>query len=776
MLRLLFTIISFLLCFIGISQIPGLDDYDPVWTTQSKNSSESMPVGGGDIGCNVWVENGAVYFYFSRSGTFDENNTFLKLGRVKLELSPNPFISNDGFKQQLHLKDGFLEISQNGATIKIWADVFSPVIYVKINSEKRIEAYLSYESWRHNDRQTQGKENNQNSYKWAPPKDVFTYADSISLMDKGILFFHRNKKKTVFDVVVKQQKMESVKEQMFNPLKNLTFGGYITGSSVKQSNTYSGTYQGIDFKGYQLQSYQNIYHEYSINLATVQSENLKEWEDLLFETVLKTSGNSSTSEKRSKNWWNNYWHRSFIYTGSTQKNEDTLYQIGRNYQLFRYMLGCNAYGKYPTKFNGGLFTVDPVFTDSTATFTPDFRNWGGGTMTAQNQRLVYFPMLKSGDFELMLPQFQFYLQMLKNAELRSKVYWNHGGASFTEQIENFGLPNPAEYNWDRPEHYDPGMQYNAWLEHQWDTVFEFCLMMIAHHEYAEKDIQEYIPFIMSCLQFFDEHYQYLAKQRGSKIYDENGHLVLYPGSANETYKMAYNANSTISALKVITEKLLALPQFLTDKETDYLETFAKTIPPLNFREVEGYKMLAPAKLWERVNNTEVPQLYPVYPWGLYGVGKNDLEIARNTYQYDPDALKFRSHVGWKQDNIFAARLGLTDEAAKYTKLKMANSGRRFPAFWGPGFDWVPDHNWGGSGMIGMQEMLLQTVGDSIYLFPAWPKKWDVHFKLHAPQNTVVEAQLKNGNFTLISITPAKREADIVNILPIKTKTLSKSYK
>jgi hypothetical protein len=90
-------------------------------------------------------------------------------------------------------------------------------------------------------------------------------------------------------------------------------------------------------------------------------------------------------------------------------------------------------------------------------------------------------------------------------------------------------------------------------------------------------------------------------------------------------------------------------------------------------------------------------------------------------------------VGWKQDNIFAARLGLTDEAIRLNFQKMADSGRRFPAFWRLGFDWVPDHNWGGSGMIGIQEMLLQVDGDKIHLFPAWPKNRDVHFKLHAPK-------------------------------------------
>jgi hypothetical protein len=31
---------------------------------------------------------------------------------------------------------------------------------------------------------------------------------------------------------------------------------------------------------------------------------------------------------------------------------------------------------------------------------------------------------------------------------------------------------------------------------------------------------------------------------------------------------------------------------------------------------------------------------------------------------------------------------------------------RFPAFFGPGHDWMSDHKWGGSGMVSMQEMLL----------------------------------------------------------------------
>ena len=247
----------------------------------------------------------------------------------------------------------------------------------------------------------------------------------------------------------------------------------------------------------------------------------------------------------------------------------------------------------------------------------------------------------------------------------------------------------------------------------------------------------------------------LASQRGRKSLDEQGHLVIYPGSACETYKMAYNPASTICALRKVAEKYVELV------DTAYVQSLLQRLPPLPFRECDGRRMLAPAVVWERVNNVETPQLYPVFPWGIYGVGRPDIEVARNTYLYDPDALKFRSHEGWKQDNIWAACLGLTDEAVRLNRQKLQGGPYRYPAFWGPGFDWSPDHNWGGSGMIGLQSMLLQEVGDSILLFPAWPKDEDVHFKLHASKKTTVEATLRNGEITQLSVEPQSRRKDII---------------
>ena len=324
------------------------------------------------------------------------------------------------------------------------------------------------------------------------------------------------------------------------------------------------------------------------------------------------------------------------------------------------------------------------------------------------------------------------------------------GACFAEQLENFGLPNPSEYGWKRPEYSDKGVEYNAWLEYEWDTVLEFCQMILETRDYNNADISRYMPLIESSVRFFDEHYRYLARHRGRKALDADGHLILFPGSACETYKMANNPASTIAALRTVL------------KTFGNKDSLLATIPPIPLRELNGHIMISPAKTWERVNNTEAPQLYPVFPWRIFGVGKDSLQIARNTYLYDSDVQKFRSHVGWKQDNIFAACLGLTAEAKRLALLKLANGPYRFPAFWGPGFDWSPDHNWGGSGMIGLQEMLLQTTDlGKILLFPAWPREWNVHFKLHAPKNTTVEGELKDGKVINLIVLPESRKKDIV---------------
>lgn len=740
------------------AQPKELNNYNVVWTTQSKNSSESMPCGGGDIGLNVWVENGDVLFYLSRSGTFDENNQMLKLGRMRLKLSSNPFAGTD-FRQELRLSEGGVRITGGGTELNLWVDVFSPVVHVEVTSKKAEKLTASYESWRHQDHLVTGTEFRANSYRHKQPFEVKTLKDEIGFQDNQIVFYHRNsaEKENIFDYTVRMEGMGSVKNEMFDPVKNNTFGGVIRGSNLKVAGNDQGRYASTDFKSWKLESVKSARtHTLEIGLHVSQSVTLDNWKNGLALIMKQAKATEKTALSRTRQWWKDFWNRSYIFIDG----QDSTVSI--NYQLFRYQLGCNAYGKWPTKFNGGLFTFDPEYVDKNYSYSPDFRLWGGGAMTAQNQRLIYFPMIKAGDFDMLKSQFDFYLNAQHNAELRSRIYWNHGGASFTEQIENFGLPNISEYITKRPAGYDAGMEYNPWLEYLWETVFEFCLMMLETERYEGRDIKPYIPFIESCLTFYDEHYQQIALKLGTKAFDENGHYIFYPSTAAETFKMTYNSTTVISALKVILERMLALPDpYLSQQQKDRWAVMLKRIPPIPFQQFDGKKTLAPAVAWARVQNSETPQLYPVFPWGIYGVGKPDLDVAVNTYKLDPHAVKFRSHVGWRQYSIFAARLGLVDEAADLTKEKFKDSRHRFPTFWGPGFDWTPDHNWGGSAMSGLQEMIMQVDDQKIYLLPAWPKNWNAKFKLHAPYNTTVEGIVKDGQVLSLKVIPESRTPDVV---------------
>lgn len=110
-------------------------------------------------------------------------------------------------------------------------------------------------------------------------------------------------------------------------------------------------------------------------------------------------------------------------------------------------------------------------------------------------------------------------------------------------------------------------------------------------------------------------------------------------------------------------------------------------------------------------------------------------------------------------------MGLTDMAQNLTTLKLRDSEtNRFPTFWGPGFDWTPEMDMGGTGMIALQDMLMQTYGNesrTIRMLPAWPGNWTADFKLRAPFETTVEGIVENGKLVSLSVDPEGRRKDVI---------------
>ena len=435
------TLLGLALATAGVAKSKVLpSSYDVSWTGAGVNGSQSsMPVGGGDLGLNVWVEDGDVLFYVGKSGCFDENNSLLKLGRVRLTLDPNPFAEGQTFVQKLCLEDGYVQLygDNYASQIDIWIDVYNSIIHVDGNLSQSSMVTAAFESWRYENHNLSLAEQALSSWNGAINDTLYTYADNTTFYGQSsVLSYHRNGDPKILDASLAQQNLSGHNDVLYDTLTDNTFGLLMSASGFTAGNVSMGSYANTTYKGWEFTGQNQT--EFSITLTTYQNQtsSVGAWQSALID-LEQNAGNNT--HDISISWWNSFWQRSHLLINEDASESDTGFQVGRNYQLFRYMLGCNAFSNWPSKFNGALFTFDPYYIDNTTPFTPDFRGWGGGTWTAQNQRLMYWPLFKTGDLDVLLPQLDFYKNILDVNKLRGQSSFGINEAFYSEHIDGFGL-------------------------------------------------------------------------------------------------------------------------------------------------------------------------------------------------------------------------------------------------------------------------------------------------------------------------------------------------
>jgi hypothetical protein len=169
--------------------------------------------------------------------------------------------------------------------------------------------------------------------------------------------------------------------------------------------------------------------------------------------------------------------------------------------------------------------------------------------------------------------------------------------------------------------------------------------------------------------------------------------------------------------------------------------------------VEGTDtLLAPAARYGKTGNIENPELYAIFPYRIFGVEKPGLQMARRTFEKRVNT----ENRGWQQHGVQAAILGLTNSAAAFMVDNFATRDTlcRFPAFWGPNYDWTPDQDHGSVAMLALQNMLLQEDEGQAILLPAWPANWDVAFRLHVSGNSVITGLIAKGKMQHLDVTDA----------------------
>jgi hypothetical protein len=716
--------------------------YNVVWTSPSHYAAGSMPLGNGQVGINLWVEeDGDLRFYISRNDSFTEVSQLVKVGGVRISLDPNPFKKGMPFRQELRLHEGLCEITageeHRQVALKVFVDSQAPVVHVVLaTSDAPVKIRVAAEVWRTKPHSLDGEELKSSWTLHSSPVAVIESADVFARTRPGaIAWYHRNETSPAFSATMKLQSLGPVADTVRDPLLRRTFGAYITGEGFKSAGD-----QAIESGG--------GVHWFSLKVSApcVQSASAQGWLD----DARHVAAASSADAQPTMDWWSAYWARSHVIV-----NGDQGQAITRAYTLQRYMQAIGGRGPFPIKFNGGQFTVEPKAMGKP--YDADWRAWGDCHWW-QNVRHMYHPMLAEGDFEMMDPLFDMYEAARPLCEARARLYHGAEGCYFPETMTVWGTYSNGDYGWDRAGH-QPKDVLSPWWRYAWNQGPELVALMLDRWDYTgDKQFLtgRVLPMAESVLKYFDTRFKK----------DATGHILLDPTQAIETYwHGVVNDMPTTAGLNDISARLCALPESLTTpSQREFFGRMRAACPavPVEGTKVGGraVRRLAPAQKYDPARtNCENPELYAIWPFRLYGLGRLGLEDARAAYA----ARRNHLDVGWGYDGNCAALLGLTDEAARILKIKCANShpAYRWPATWGPNFDWLPDQNHGGNLLETAQLMLLQPVGEKLLLLPAWPKTWDVDFKLHAPRQTIVECAYRHGRIERLAVTPESRRADIV---------------
>lgn len=700
----------------------SLAPYNVQWTSQSLNSSGSMPMGNGDIGANIWVDKqGLLQFYISKTDSYSEIGRLLKIGKIAIKVTPN-VLDASSFSQTLDLEKGIINIKgQEGdksITIQCWVDAYSPTIHVEGKSNFNAVVEVENQVWRNEQRPLVGNERHSGygvSFRNEPYK---AEKDTILESTMGIAWCHENKS-SIWQTSLDNQNISDFKTVGTDPLMGQRFGALAGGENFKKISLA------------RLASIQPSTH-FLLNVVVQKSKDnaLVDWKKRIEKTF---SGISEKNIQLHRNnhsaWWNAFWKKHYIIVSSNNEKEKT-FEITQAYMLQRYINACAGRGSLPIKFNGSIFTVDlnENMGSGKKGFDADYREWGGN-FWFQNTRLIYWTMLHAGDHEMMKPFFNMYVDALPLAKFRTNRYFNHGGAYFPETMTPWGSYLPDNYGWDRAGKKD-GVSDNLYIRYYWQGGLEMCAMMLDHFEFTKDSVffkKRSIPFIKEIILFYDQHY----------ARDKNGKLLISPAQSLETYHEGVtNPAPEIGGLHWCLDKIIGKGTMFENNFISLSKRLKKEVPEIPMGDSLGKKILICGYDLGNRLNIENPELYSVFPYRIYGIGKADETLALNTFSM----RGYKSWNGWHQDAIQAALLGLTEEAKKMitSNFTAKQNGSRFPAFWGPNYDWVPDQDHGNVSSRALQNMLVQTEGKETLLFPAWPKEWDVRFKVNIPGNETIE--------------------------------------
>lgn len=705
-----------------------LATYNERWTSKSANVTGSMPIGDGTRAANVWVEGNTLKVLLAAGDAWDENVRQAKLGTLNITFSPNPYASGS-FVQELKLREGEIVITSGTSptiTTRVWFGANEQTMHVESSAASNFSTTVDFVNARPS-LVTNPSTSNFTFYDLINSEDGVVgvqptiYPDVVYSRSNKLEWAHHNSSST-YDEINTMQKLST--SAFADPLTGRTFGGVASGAGFTVSSPT------------RLQSTPSTSNRLDVTLHSQidrTSDWLTRWENAIT-SLASTSASTPIESLRSahQTWWGDFWERSYIFaTGDA--DADTVTRGWLNTRYVQAIAGRTA--NTPIRFNGSLFTPGSA-TD------PDFRLWN--SFHQFNQRFTYWSMLQSGDFDLMKPYFDQYRSSLDLAKARVAAFWGAPqvaepttvqtaatqGAMWPEVMGLWGQSVGGEYGWNRAGHNDAWFS-GSWTRFLYGGNLEVVAMMLDYFSYTGDTAfanDTLLPVAREVIKFYDTHWVL-----------QNGKIDMFPMYSGEGDRLLHNPMVDTAGLHNALEELLALPAAIgTSADRTYWSAVQTRLPNLpigasasdndsNYGAADRLKTSSDVFLGSDTNNQN---LWPIFPFRMFGYGQPNLELAIASYNDRRGKYPVDGSNDWRHDAIHAAYLGLADEARFQTVAAFRAGAWRYRGFGPGGGDGEPGQEPTAIAKTALEAMLLHPgANGQSTVFTAWPANWNVQFKL-----------------------------------------------
>ncbi|WP_220182801.1 glycosyl hydrolase family 95 catalytic domain-containing protein [Sphaerisporangium album] len=436
---------------------------------------------------------------------------------------------------------------------------------------------------------------------------------------------------------------------------------------------------------------------------------------------VKTTGYSTTFTNY-KNWWHNFWSKSFVQYSNGNRDADYMENV---YYLSTYMIAAAGYGNYPAHFINGVFRA-----------TQDNSKWSNAYWY-WNQRDVYLSFLASNHPEL----------IDRHNNLYSRNY--NALKSYTQTRYGVdGLWVPETMGWDGNARGTVGSDYTKNIL---STGYEAAYSMYMRYRYTNDTnyLQNVAyPFMRETAKFYSAMLSYDAASNTYYMANSNSH---------ETYWNVRNAITDLAAVRSIFPLTIQVSQQL-GLDSGLRAGWQNVLDRLTPYVVQNgaYQPHQPPISQTRNNENVSAEL--IWPYDITGIGYPDYQTAVNTWNARP----FPYGNVWSNDAVQAARLGLGDQAYNGMKTmlqKYQNYANGMTSNTNGVFEYLGVH------LTAMNEALMQSYNGKIRVFPAAPgdSSFVGKFTLLAKDGFLVSSEREAGEVKYVGLRSLYgKQAVVVN--------------